>query len=241
MSEWHISSLHKYIKPLSFTTEVRKLREHSRSAPPGWPRSSFSRIPSWDLCLSIYHTAISLFVYISFSIQFSVCSLRAEAVSFIFVLFKDKALNQSLLSEWLAQGHPANIWLNWDQNQAFCPLKSSILLSYQDIFWKKVGCRPMKKLIKHLTGLWTILRGFLFNFPFPFFLILLGTLGSYSELSQGHSYILDPEITEFITSSKEEVMSMKVKAANVHRWLFKLPLLPSCQVWRNTLKQFGDD
>lgn len=79
------------------------------------------------------------------------------------------------------------------------------LLSYQDTFWKKVGSGPIEKLIKHLAGLWTMLRGFLFNFPFPSFLILVGILGRYSELSQGHIYILAPEIAEFITSSEEEV------------------------------------
>lgn len=64
-----------------------------------------------------------------------------------------------------------------------------------------------------------MLRGFLFNFPFPFFLIFVGTLGSYSELSQGHIYILAPEIAELITSSEEEALQMRVKAADLHKRL----------------------
>ena len=55
-----------------------------------------------------------------------------------------------------------------------------------------------------------MLRGFLFNFPFPFLLIFAGTLGSYSELSQGHIYILAPEIAELITSSEEEALQLRV-------------------------------
>ena len=60
---------------------------------------------------------------------------------------------------------------------------------------------------------------FLFNCLFPFFLIFAGTLGSYSELSQGHIYILAPEIAEFITSSEEEALQIRVKAVGLHKRL----------------------
>ena len=73
-----------------------------------------------------------------------------------------------------------------------------------------------------------MLRGFLFNFPFPFFLIFAGTLGSYSELRQGHIYILAPEIAELITSSEEEALQMRVNAADLHKRLWNsLPCPPA--------------
>ena len=60
-----------------------------------------------------------------------------------------------------------------------------------------------------MAGLWTLWRDFLFNFYFPFFLILLGTADMYSELSQGKVYVPVPEIAEFITSSEGEALSWK--------------------------------
>lgn len=53
----------------------------------------------------------------------------------------------------------------------------------------------------------------------PFFLIVLGTLGSHLELSQAHVHILAPETAAFITSAEGDALPMKMKAANLSSWL----------------------
>lgn len=95
----------------------------------------------------------------------------------------------------------------------------------------------IKKLIKHLVSLWTILRGFFSNFHFPFFLILLGTWGSYSQQSWGYIYWYIPcswnsWIHHLTRGGGFANESEDCKSPHV---AFQLPLLPCCHRCEQTL------
>ena len=84
-----------------------------------------------------------LFIY-HFLFSF-LCAPWGETVSFIFILLKDKAFNKSSMNEWLAQGHLANTWLSWDQNQGLCAPKFHILTVLRGHFLEESGLRIYKE------------------------------------------------------------------------------------------------
>lgn len=122
---------------------------------------------------------------------------------------------------------------NGTRTKSPVPSNPILWLSYRNTFWKRVGCKPIKKLIKHLAGLWTILRVFLT------FIFLLDIVGKSRQLLRAEpGFIYNPcswnswihHLFRGRNFANESEGCKSVQMA------FKPPLLPCCQMWTNTLE-----